>query len=100
VVHQINIGTALAAAAGATGRMSGMAVASFVLSLVGIFCFGFVTGLLALVFGAVAMRAISREPGLRGHGLAVAGFIIGIIDVIGWLVWLVIYAENMQRFHF
>jgi hypothetical protein len=78
--------------------MSGMAVASFVLSLVGIF--GFVAGLLALIFGAVAMRAISREPGLRGHGLAVAGFTIGIIDVIGWLVWLVIYLENPQRFHF
>lgn len=100
VVHQINIGAMPAAVAASPGKTSGMAVASFVLSLVGIFCFGFVTGLLALILGAVAMRATSREPALRGRGLAVAGFIIGIIDVIGWLVWLVIYLDAMQRFHF
>jgi len=100
VVHQINIGTMPAAVAASPGKTSGMAVASFVLSLVGIFCLGFITGLLALIFGAVAMNAISKNPGLKGRGLAVAGFIIGIIDVVGWLVWLVIYAENMQRFHF
>jgi len=90
----------LAAAATPQGKMSGLAVASFVLSLTGFFCVGFVTGLLALIFGAVAMRSISKAPGVRGYGLAVAGFIIGIIDVLLWGAWLVAYLEDPGRFRF
>jgi len=92
-VHQINIGGGAAIPLD-TRKTSGLAIASFVLSLAGIFCFGFVTGTLAVIFGGVAMRSISKNPGLKGNGLAVAGLVIGIVDIIGWLIWLVLVAAG------
>ena len=61
------------------GKTSGMATASFILALVGI-CVGFL-GILAVIFGAIALGEISREPRLQGHGLAVAGIVIGILEI-------------------
>jgi hypothetical protein len=90
IVHQINIGQAAGFSA-PPPKTSGLAVASFVLSLVGIFFAGLITGLLAVIFGAVAMNAISKNPAVKGYGLAVAGLVIGILEIIGWgiIVWLI-----------
>lgn len=58
-------------------RTSGLAIASFVLSL----CFlipyvNLFSSLLSLVFGHIALGQISRDPSLRGRGLAQAGLIV------------------------
>jgi len=53
----------------------GMSIASFVLSITGLFVAALICGVLAVIFGIIGMKR-----GLRG--LAIAGFIIGIIDIV------------------
>lgn len=100
------------------GRTSVLALASFVLSLVGAFglvpmmgllravapsvvtfvltviimVLGPATGTTAVILGAVAMAAISRDPALEGRGKAVAGLVIGIGDVTLWIMWITYFA--------
>jgi hypothetical protein len=77
---------------------SGLAIASLVLGLVGLFLSWFTFGipsLLALIFGIVAIRQTGAGWGKRGgRGMAVAGTVLGaVITVAGLLVsLLVIYS--------
>lgn len=68
---------------------SGYAVASLVLSVLWL---GGVGALLAVVFGARARRDIQRSQGrLGGEGMATAGFVIGIVGIVGAVVlWTVV----------
>jgi len=88
VVHQINIGQSAGAAAVGVAQTSGMAVTSFVLSLVGILFLGAVLGVLAVIFGALALNAIAKDPQLKGKGLAIAGLVIGIVEAAVWVIAL------------
>ena len=64
-------------------RVNGMAVAGFVLGLVGLLIFGLLFGLLAIIFSAIGLGKINKDPSRwRGKGLAVAGLVIGIIDIL------------------
>ncbi|TEU04844.1 MAG: DUF4190 domain-containing protein [Dehalococcoidia bacterium] len=80
-------------------RTSGLAIASIVcgiLSLVFFWVplFGFLLGIIAIIFGAVAIRQIGREPNLGGRGMAVAGLVCGIVGVAGWVIliaWIGIF---------
>jgi len=76
------------AAGGGLARTSGLAVASFVLALVGIFtpCVGVLFGGMAVIFGAIALSATSSDPSLRGRGLALAGLLTGVVDIVGWIL--------------
>jgi len=77
--------------------MSGMAVASLVLGLVGPFLglLALVAGVLALIFGGVALRSIKRSPFLRGKGTAIAGIVLGVIDILlGVTFLLAIYGSQ------
>ena len=69
---------------------SRMAIASLVLSLVGIIpCFwGFqIPGLLGVIFGFVGLSQ-TKNNARRGRGMAIAGLVIGIIlIVIAVAVW-------------
>lgn len=63
---------------------SGMAIASMVLSLVGVIpCFwGLqIPGLLGLIFGFVGLNQ-TKDGARRGRGMAIAGLVIGIILVV------------------
>lgn len=64
-------------------RLSKLAIAAFVLSLVGAVCLG-VPGLLGVVLGAVAIGAINTRRDLRGVTFAAAAIVLGVIDVVGW----------------
>jgi hypothetical protein len=70
-----------------TTRTSGLAVASLVLGIVGIFL-NFLS-ILAIIFGGVAIAQTSKNPNLKGKGMAIAGLILGIIIVISWIAILV-----------
>jgi hypothetical protein len=61
-----------------------MAVASLVLGIVGVVtCFLILPSLLAVIFGAVALNQIKKEPTLfTGRGLAVAGLVLGIVMLV------------------
>jgi Domain of unknown function (DUF4190) len=64
---------------GGRAKTSGLAIASFVLSLVWIFGLG---SLLAIIFAIVALVSISRSQGAkRGRGWAVAGLVIGVLGL-------------------
>jgi hypothetical protein len=68
---------------------SGMAIAGFVLALVGFIpCFWFwfqIPGLLGAIFSIVALgatKATNPAGAKRGRGLAVAGLVIGIVTLL------------------
>lgn len=58
----------------------GLAIAGFVCSLVSIFCFGIILGILGIVFSGIA-----KSKGYRG-GLATAGIVMGIIGLVGAII--------------
>jgi len=72
------------AAAERPAAVSGMAVASLVLGVVGPFLsiLSIVAGILAIVFGVVALRATSSSPPVRGRGMAIAGIMLGTVDML------------------
>ena len=67
------------------------AVASLVLGIVGLFCFGIIMGPLAIVFGVKARREVAMNPTYTGGGLATAGLVMGIIDTL--LFVLIIFMQ-------
>ena len=61
-------------------RTSGFAVTALVLGLTG-FC-TIVTGILAVIFGNVALGKIARsEGGEKGRGMAIAGIVLGWVSI-------------------
>ena len=79
-------------------RTNGMAVASLVLGV--LFCF-VVTGILAVIFGNVALNRIDASRGAeKGRGLAIAGIVLGWIGIgltlaLPALIWLGYGISNM-----
>lgn len=62
------------------GRTSGLAIASFVLSLLFFIPIAnFVTWILSLVFGHMALGHMKHDPFLRGRGLAIAALVISYV---------------------
>lgn len=73
------------------------AVASLVLGIVGLFCFGIVLGILAIIYSGKARKAIAANPGVyTGGGMATAGLILGIIDVVGWAIAIIVNVANLS----
>lgn len=66
-------------------------MASLVLGVVGIFtCFLLLPSVLAVVFGAVALRQIDHQPQeLSGRGLAIAGLVCGAAILVAFFLALV-----------
>lgn len=63
------------------GRMSGGAITSLVLGVLG-FCTGGLAGLVGLIFGIVSLSKIRRSNGaLRGTGLAIAGIVTSAVSL-------------------
>jgi hypothetical protein len=64
-------------------RITGWAIASFVLGILSLFAYygAFLLGLLAIIFGIIAIRKVKNE-GYRGNTLAWLGLIFGIIGII------------------
>ncbi|MGZ4363926.1 MAG: DUF4190 domain-containing protein [Gaiellaceae bacterium] len=61
---------------------NGLAIASFVLSLLHLLGLGSV---LAVIFGIIA-RKQTKRTGQAGHGLATAGLVIGILGIAGGII--------------
>jgi len=81
-------------------RTSGLAIASLVCGICSLVLFwvpvlGFLLGILAIIFGGVAISQTRRDPDLRGRGMAIAGLVCGIVGILGWvilIVWIGIFA--------
>jgi hypothetical protein len=65
-------------------RTSRMAVASLVLGVISVMGAAvlLIPTLLAIILGHVAMTKIRREPRVGGHGLALAGCILGYVSIV------------------
>lgn len=70
-------------------RTSKKAIASLVLGIIGLVLIPLISSAAALGLGISARREISREPGVAGGGLAVAGIVLGAVGLILWLVGVV-----------
>jgi len=64
------------------------ATASLVCGIIGLFICGVILGIVAIVKGNEAKRAIASDPTFGGGGMATAGIVLGILDLIGWAIIL------------
>lgn len=82
-------------------KNAGLAIASLVLSLVGIIpCFWVfqIPGILGIIFGFVSRSQIKKSNGTKkGAGLALAGIIIGLVLVVIAVIVLIYFAKNCTR---
>jgi predicted Zn finger-like uncharacterized protein len=61
------------------------AVASLVWGILGLFICGFIFGIVAITQANSAKKLIAANPELyTGEGIATAGMVMGIIDLVGW----------------
>ena len=74
----------------ATQRTSKMAIWSLVLSIINLGGLGSVAG---IALGLAARSKIART-GERGHGLAIAGIIIGVVTLIAAIAYWVVIAMH------
>ena len=74
----------------------GNAIAALVLGILGLILCPIVCSVLAIVFGQQAKSQIERDPNLTGAGLAQAGFIMGIVGLVLYglfiLIWVIAIA--------
>lgn len=48
-------------------------------------------GVAGIICGHIALSRIKSNPNLEGHGLAMAGMVIGYLAVAGWLIWIFVF---------
>ena len=54
--------------------------------IVGIFCFGFILGPIAVSKALKAKKMIAMNPRLAGSGKATAGLVLGILAFVFWII--------------
>jgi len=72
-----------------------MAISALVCGIVGLFIFEVILGVLAIIFGGIGLSRANRGAGRRG--LAWAGVILGVIDVVLFVVILAVSAKHHLR---
>jgi hypothetical protein len=64
-----------------------LGIVGFIGSLIGLFIAGVPLGTLGVIFGAISLGKVKREPArFRGRGIAIAAIIIGIIAAVGAII--------------
>ncbi|MFN8126192.1 MAG: pentapeptide repeat-containing protein [Candidatus Nanopelagicales bacterium] len=66
-----------------------MGSAALVMGILQFVCLGFLGSILAIIFGKIGMNKANRGEATNG-GVAKAGFILGIIGLVLWIIGLVI----------
>ena len=69
---------------------NGLAIAALVVSLASLALCGS-TSIVSLILGIIAMRDTKRS-GQDGYGLAVAGVILSVLPLLGWLLYWLLFA--------
>jgi hypothetical protein len=78
-------------------RTNGMAITALVIGILGVFVFQFVFGPLAIIFGGLGMGFANKNNG-SGKGLAIAGLILGIVDLLLFAVVMLLFMGARGRF--
>jgi len=81
--HDRTVSAVASAGGGSGSQIAPMAVASFVLGLLGTSILYFMGSILAIVFGHIALKQIQEsDEKLGGRGLAISGLILGYLVVV------------------
>jgi hypothetical protein len=76
-----------------------MSVAALVLGCLGWLSLpGLVMSILAIVLGIQGMNRCKRDPALRGHGMALAGVVLGSIFLGIWLLVIIFVGSLIASF--
>ena len=67
-----------------------MAIAAMVMGICGLVVCPLILSVPAIVFGAIGMKEVDREPGLNGKGMAIAGLVTGIVGTTLSLILIII----------
>lgn len=82
-------------AAAPQAKTEPLAICSLIFSILGLcgFCCGFflMMAIAGAVCGHLALSKIKQNPQLQGHGLAMAGVVIGYLAIASWLVWIFLF---------
>lgn len=70
-------------------KTEGLGLAGFISGLAGLFIAAIPLGIVAIVFGAISLSKIKRNPQrYKGKGFAIASIILGIVDVVAMFLIL------------
>lgn len=67
-----------------------LAIWSFILSILGLFCCAFFASIPAIICGHMSLSKIKANPSIPGKGLALAGVIIGYAGMAFWTIYIII----------
>jgi hypothetical protein len=70
---------------------------ALIMSIIGLFCFGFILGPIAIVKSLKAKKMIEANPRLSGSGQATAALIIGIIGTVFGFLGLIIQIARLSN---
>ena len=78
-------GAAVTYASGANVRSNPLAIASLICGC--LLCVPLVPGIASIITGAIGLRK-TRDPAVTGKGMAIAGLVLGILNVLLWGAYL------------
>lgn len=71
--------------------VEGFGIAGLAAGVVGLFIAGIPLGAVAIVFGAISLSRIKKNPmKYKGKGLAIASLILGLVDVVAMIIILAV----------
>ncbi len=87
-MHQMSIDPTTGLPRGEKPPASNASVIALVCGV--LMCLGPLTGIPAIIAGIIGRRAMKADPvNVGGGGMAMAGIVLGILNVLGWTVWFV-----------
>ena len=81
-----------------TQNANGLAIAGLVCGLVGLIFINYVLGPLAIIFGGIGWHRANN--GARHRGMSIAAVVLGIVDIVVWVVLLVAAVRHGGFFSF
>ena len=72
------------------------ATASMVYGIVGLFICGVIFGPIAISKSNSSRALMKMDPTLEGEGMAIAGLVLGILDLVAWAIILMMRLSSMH----